>query len=63
MIYAVKIDTANAAFEETGALFEVGRILRALGQELQNGGGDMKVIKDHNGNTVGEAGFVGEKRS
>lgn len=51
----ITIKTENAAFEEAGPEWEVGRILVALGYGLQEGRitGDTALL-DANGNNVGQ---------
>ncbi len=64
-MYTVRIKCENDAFgdnDEDQLNFEVGRILKVLGQNVQDGGRELKVLRDHNGNDIGEAGFVGAER-
>lgn len=56
--FTLKIDTDNSAFEDVGT--EIARILRELSKRINGtlckGGGDLEVmLKDHNGNKVGDA--------
>ena len=56
--FFVNIDSGNDAFQEGNAAAEVQRILRRIIQRLDVSDGE--VIKDVNGNTVGEWGLMTE---
>ena len=56
-MFTVKIDTDNAAFEDSDA--EVGRILGEVVKMLENGRRSGRCI-DINGNKVGTWGFGNE---
>ncbi len=52
-MYNITIETENAAFVNTKC--EVARILRRLASDVENMGLSEFVLKDINGNTVGNA--------
>lgn len=54
----VNVDSDNDAFQNGNAVPELQRILRRIVQRLDVSGGE--VIKDVNGNTVGEWGLMTE---
>ncbi len=56
-MYNITIETENAAFGETGELtgFEVARILHRLADDVKNMGLCEYVLRDINGNRVGNA--------
>ena len=58
--FSVRIRTGNAAFSGGNRDAEIARILRAVADWLERGGIDTIPVRDINGNTVGEAGDVGE---
>lgn len=61
--FTVVIDLDNAAFDDTPES-EVARILRKLTKDIENDGpfadGDVYVLRDVNGNRVGQAMFEEE---
>ncbi len=54
-MYNITIETENAAFVDSPARCEVARILRRLASDVENMGLSEFVLKDINGNTVGNA--------
>jgi len=58
-MFTLKIDTGNAAFQDTPA-YEVARILRELADRMQERGFENYPLRDANGNTVGTATLSGE---
>jgi hypothetical protein len=67
----VTMNTDNAAFDgdnANSASFEVGRILRRLGKQIQEGyfpgriNANTIALLDNNGQTVGEVRFTGKDR-
>lgn len=48
----IEFSTANAAFDDGDFDYEVGRILKELGQDIENGLRPKKIV-DINGNSVG----------
>ena len=54
-MYNVTIETENAAFEGDDKCDEVARILRRLAQNVENMGLCEYVLRDINGNRVGNA--------
>lgn len=55
-IFRLKIETGNAAFEDNGEHYEIGRILIELGRKMQRGEFDEECsLWDDNGNKVGFA--------
>lgn len=56
MDYQVTISTDNAAFDD-GESIETARILRRLAGDVETMGLCQYVLRDINGNQVGEAGF------
>lgn len=57
--FFVNIDSDNDAFQDGNAAAELQRILRRIVQQLDVSDGG-EVIKDVNGNTVGEWGLMTE---
>ena len=54
--FKVQIETGNAAFEDNGEHYEIGRILIQLGKKLQREEFDEHCkLFDDNGNKVGFA--------
>jgi hypothetical protein len=69
MAFTLKIETGNAAFGDADSseyyserAEEVGRILRELASELLSErsprDGEQGILRDHNGNTVGDWAFM-----
>ena len=54
-VFTLKIETANAAFQEEHPTIEIARILRKLADQMEFGGGDIWALLDGNGNKVGKA--------
>ena len=52
MRVVITIAMTNAAFDDTPAS-ELGRILRALANQIEAYGPDTVVLRDHNGKHVG----------
>ena len=50
----INIETDNAAFDEEGMATEVGRILRDLAGRIELDGIDHLILRDINGNRVGD---------
>jgi hypothetical protein len=58
-MFTVKFSTANEAFgrDNWDATLEIGRILRAIAQDVERNGLPGKMlVKDSNGNTIGHWG-------
>jgi hypothetical protein len=51
-MFKIEFATDNAAFDDDGA-GEVARILRAVADQVEAGGGQGQA-RDYNGNTVGQ---------
>lgn len=56
----IKIDTANAAFEDNP--FELAAILEEMAARIRDGQGIKKTVWDSNGNTVGYVTVRGKRR-
>ncbi len=52
MTVNIKIKTGNAAFDGDDKGYEIGRILRSLATDIENGSTDIN-IRDVNGHNVG----------
>ena len=50
----ISIETNNAAFEDEGMATEIGRILRELADRIESEGIDHLILRDINGNRVGD---------
>lgn len=53
--FELSIVTTNSAFEDAGPNYEVARILRELADKVEEGGQNVFLIRDHNGNSIGMA--------
>lgn len=52
-MFRMKFRTDNAAFDDDSSV-EVARILRAISRQIEQGGEQGGVVRDVNGNTIGE---------
>lgn len=59
MVFTVKFDTDNSAFDDPR--YEVARILRDTARQVEDGKTEG-VVRDLNGNTVGTFKFTGRHR-
>lgn len=57
-MFTITITTGNAAFEEAGERWEIARMLRGLAAKLAETDADSGVLRDSNGNGVGQWSFV-----
>lgn len=55
LVFRMKFDCDNAAFEDCGIATETGRILRDIAERIERGEatGMYQNVKDANGNIVG----------
>lgn len=55
LVFRMRFDCDNAAFEENGIASEIGRILRDVAERIERGeaSGLYQNVKDENGNIVG----------
>lgn len=55
LVFRMRFDCENAAFEDEGIATEIGRILRDIAERIERGEatGLYQNVKDINGNVVG----------
>jgi hypothetical protein len=58
MAFRLRIGTGNAAFEDGNKNYEIARILRVIATDLELHNAPKAIVRDMNGNAVGEWRFT-----